>query len=177
MSANKGTPFDALFQALTERMGVLHTAYPDTDPSQRDRVEWRHPSIADGNRRYRKQGADFCGFLAVTYQVSVYGATELETVGRVAELVGWLDYLIGPDQGASDAGDGYQIGKSSVPVQGGDGDAAGYACALPVTLFVPVYQQIWGKRTVSSVSINVLALNALTDAPAGDPVNPIEVSG
>lgn len=160
MSVARGTPFDALFAQLTERMGVLHTAAPDTDPSQRDRVEWKNDGGGTPvNRGYRKQGADFCGFLAVRYQVSVYGATELEVVSRLAELAGWLDYTIGPEQGAADAGDGYLIGASG-PIKGGEGDAAGYGCITPITLYQPVYQQIWGRAQVQGVTVNTSVVHS-----------------
>jgi hypothetical protein len=176
MSLGRGTHFDSLFAALTERMGVLHTAAPDTDPSQRDRVEWREP--ADGGivkRGYRRTGGIFVGFLAVTFQVSVYGATEFETTERKNQLVGWLDYLVGPPQGAPGAGDGYAIGKSK-PTTGGDGDAAGWASVTPVTLYLPVFQQIFGARDVASITITTAALNPDGSAPTGDTLNPLQAS-
>ena len=164
MSANRGSPFDALFQALTERMGIAHTAVPDTDPTQRDRIEWRNARVGGiVSRGYRKTNTVTVGFLPIAYDVSVYGATELEVAARCAELGGWLDYLAGPKQGASDAGDGYDVGKGG-PITGGEG-IAGYGCKLPVTLYLAVLQQVWTPRTVVSVAVTVITTDIAGQNP------------
>jgi hypothetical protein len=177
MTVARGAPFDDLFAALTERMAVRHSAYPDTEPTQRDRVEWRNAGFSFAKRGYRRQGEAFVGFLAVRYDVSLYGATEMEALQRVVELVGALDYLVGPPQGAPSAGDGYDVGTSSKPVHGGVGDAAGYGGSIAVTLYLPVYREINGAVTVGSVRISVTALSSTTDVPSGDPLNPILEAG
>lgn len=167
MTIASGTPFDDLLAQLTERMGVLHTASPDVDPSQRDRVEWKNSGVSGLKKRgYRKPGTVTTGFQGVKYDVAIYGATELEALARASQLVGWLDYLIGPPQGAADAGDGFDIGDASVPVRGGDGNAAGFACVLPVTLYQPIYREIQPARLVLTHPIAVIA--TAPDGSAGE---------
>lgn len=176
MTVARGTPFDDLFAALTEKMGLPHAATPDTDPSQRDRFEWNNVGGASVSRGYRRQGQNFCGFRSVKYDVSVYGATELEVIEHLASFEGWLDILVGPAQGAPDAGDGYDLGMAK-PMHGGDGVAAGFATVLPLTLYLPVFQMVLGSgRVASSVNVNTTALNPDGTAPTGDPLNPVEAA-
>jgi hypothetical protein len=168
VSLNRGTPFDDLLQALTEKMGVLHTAKPDTDPSQRDRVEWRNADSTYEPCPYTIPGTVTIGRNAVEYQVAVYGATELEVLQRVADLAGWLDNLVGPPQGAPPpAGNGYKIGKSSKPTQGGDGVSAGFGCTVPVTLFLPVFSEVRAELTVGHPGVSAIAKGS-DDGPTND---------
>lgn len=158
MSANRGTPFDALFQALTERMRVLHTATPDTDPSQRDRVEWAHDGFTRENIPYNIPGTVTVGRHAHRYKVSVYGATELEVASRAAEIEGHLWNLIGPPQGAPPpAGNGYKVGSTSTPTRGGDGISAGFACVVEITLNEPVFSEVRPKLAVTHPGVTTTA--------------------
>lgn len=158
MTVARGTPFDDLFAQLTERMGVLHTASPDTDPSQRDRVEWKHDGFTREPIGYSIPGTVTIARHAHEYQVSVYGGSELEVSDRARELEGHLDNLAGPPQGAPPpAGNGYHVGKSSKPVRGGDGDAAGFGCTVPITLYLPVFSEVRPQLVVHHPSVTVVA--------------------
>lgn len=173
MSVARGTAFDDLFASLTERMGVIHTATPYTDPSQRDRVEWKNNGMSVVRRGYRRQDQAFTAFLAVAYLVSVYGATEFEVTTRTGDLVANLDMLVGPEQGAPRAGDGYLFGKST-PVVGGNGAAAGFATTIPVTLYLPIYQMVLGSATVAaSVNLRTTVLKPDGTTPTADTLNPL----
>jgi hypothetical protein len=173
MTVGRGTPFDSLFASLTEKMGVLHTATPDTDPSQADRCEWADAGLTGLEPiGYTMPGTVTIGRQGIEYQVSIYGASKLEVFARASQLAGWLDYFVGPPQGAAPPPGyedgwirhGYKIGRTSVPVQGGDGAAAGYGCALPVTLYQPVYAAVKPTLTVGQVDFTATAeADASTD--------------
>ncbi len=176
MTLGRGSPFDGVFAALTEAMGVLHTASPDTDPSQKDRCEWKHGGFGGLEPiGYTMPGTVTIGRQAVEYQVSVYGASELEVLARAGELAGHLDNLVGPPQGAAPPpglGEGwirhgYKVGRTSTPAQGADGTSAGYGCTLPVTLYQPVYAELRPTLTVGRVEFTATA-EAGADADEAD---------
>lgn len=160
MSTAKGTPFDDLFASLTEKMGIPHTASPDTDPSQRERVEWdNNGGTGLEPIGYTIPGTVTIGRQGVEYQVSVHGSSELEVLTRAGEIAGWLDVLIGPPQGAPPpAGNGFKVGKLSKPVRGGDGISAGYACVVPITLYLPVFSEVRPMLIVGEVDLTATAL-------------------
>lgn len=170
-------PFELLFQQLSGAMGIVHELGPVAGgvDGQPNRIVWTLGASQIVKRGYRKQGADFVGFLAVDLGVEIYGGSPLEVTMRHADLASWLDTIVGPEQGAADAGDGYKLGKST-PIVVGDGTSTGASCKVPVTLYLGVWRQVWGSHTVGSVPIAVLALNTFTDTPTGDANNPIEAS-
>lgn len=171
-------PFEELFAKLTGAMRIVHELGPVTNgvPGQPGRMVWNIRTAEPVNRGYRRQGQNFCGFLAVGHEVEIYGGSPLEVVQNIAALEGWLDILVGPEQGSAAAGDGYKIGKST-PIETGDGTTTGAGCKLPVTLYVPTYQMVLGSAVVAghvNVSTTVLAPDG--SVPAGDPLNPLQAS-
>ncbi len=161
-----GTPFDALFAALSDRMGVLHTV--GGSPSQRDRVVWeRSGPLGSEPIRYTRPGVKIIKRRVHPWTASVYGASDLEVCQRVDALEGWLNELIGPEQGCETAGhDGYKFAAGKVEPRGGDGTAAGYGCDVAVTLYAPVASQIRPLATIVRVDI------AATAPAAGDATEP-----
>jgi hypothetical protein len=161
------TPLDPLLAALTEALGVPQQAYPDVDQTMADRCEWHNDGFTGLEPiGYTMPGTVTIGRQGVEYQVSIYGASELEVLARAAQLAGKLDRLVGPPQGAPPpAGHGYKVGRSSKPVRGGDGTSAGWSTVLPVTLFQPVYSEVRPLLTVAHPSIT-------TTAQAGNGVGP-----
>ncbi len=157
MSNLGGTPFDSLFEALTLRMGVLHTC--ETAPSQRDRVVWeRSGPLGSEPIRYGRVGLKIIKRRAHPWTVNVYGASDLEVCARVDQLEGWLDELIGPEQGCEAEGhDGYKFAAGKVAPQGGDGKAAGYGCDVAVTLYTPVASQKMPPITIQRVTVTATA--------------------
>jgi hypothetical protein len=161
-----GTPFDKLFADLSDRMGVLHTT--DTDPSQRDRVIWeRAGALTPEPIRYTRAGVKLIGRLGHPWTARVYGASDLEVSQRVAQLLGWIDELVGPPQGCETEGhDGYKFAPGEIAPQGGDGKAAGRGCDVAVTLYQPVASQIRPPATITRINV---AATALAGGGASDP--------
>lgn len=160
-----GTPFDALFAALTEKMGVTNTT--ESSPTQRDRVEWeRSGPLGTEPIKYTREGFKFIGRMAHPWTASVYGASDLEVCNRVRELIGWLDELVGPPQGCEVPDhDGYKVAAGKVEPRGGDGGAAGYGCDVAVTLYTPIYSQVRPPATILRTDITATA-TASADASA-----------
>ncbi len=158
MSTAGGTPFDWFFDALTSRMGILHTT--EGHASQRDRVIWeRSGALEPGNIKYTRPGEKTIGKLGHPWTASVYGASDLEVCARVAELWGHIDEVVGPPQGTGEVADhhGYTLKPGKVEPRGGDGVAAGYGCDVAVTLYTPVASQIRPLAAVTSVSVTATA--------------------
>ncbi len=166
MSNFGGTPFDALFETLTIRMGVLHTT--ETSPTQRDRVAWsRSGALGSEPIRWGRKGLKIIKRRAHPWTASVYGASDLEVCARVDQLESWLDELVGPEQGCETAGhDGYKFAAGKIEPRGGDGVSAGYGCDVAVTLYTPVASQIRPPITITSVTI---AATAPAGGGASDP--------
>ena len=169
MTVARGTPFEALFASLTERMGVLHTSSPDDDGSNKDRVEWTLVNF-EGNQTigYSIPGTVTIGRQALEYDVHIHGASELEVLQRARELAGWLDFFVGPPQGAPPpAGNGYKVGKTSKPVRGSDGLSASWGCVMQVTLYEPVFSEVRPILLVGQVNVTT---TAQADASTSDGV-------
>ena len=134
------TPFAWLFDALTNKMGVLHTT--ETTATQRDRVVWeRSGDPSPEPTHYRLAGQKTLGRDGHPHAVTVYGASDVEVSARVGQLRVWIDRLVGPPQGCHELENhhGYKFAQGKGGgIVGGDGKAMGYATTLSVTLYTPV---------------------------------------
>lgn len=108
MTASPSTPFDDLFARLSQGMSaegsppVLHEVgtAADAEHTADDRVVWIPVGLSAVVRTFQQPDGASPDHQAWDWNVSIYG----ETLARVGELhsllVGWLDLLIGPEQGA-----------------------------------------------------------------------------
>lgn len=134
MSNLGGTPFDALFETLTARMGVMHTT--ESSPSQRTRVEWsRSGALGTEGCPYQIERAKVISRRVHPFLAAVYAPSDLEVCQLVDALEVQLEATIGPKQGIDDVRTGYRFEAGTVEPMGGDGVSAGYACDVAVTLF------------------------------------------
>ncbi len=161
------TPFDDLFAALEERMGV--PVGTDADPSQRSRVVWsRAGAIEPRPAPWRRAGQKTIGRDAHRWKATIYADSDLEACLLLKQFRGHLDILQGPPQGGPAVGvegdadyvrerPGYEIKAGEIGPRGGDGTAAGYACDVAVTLFDLVASHIHPLATVETVGVTVAA--------------------
>lgn len=173
MSNLSGTPFDALFDALTRAMGIPHAV--SSAPSQRQRVVWERSGALKPQRSpYARDNEKTLGRLGHPWTATVYGDSDLEVSALVGQLWAHLDCLVGPpngDRAIGEPGDddfapespGYDFTPGAIGPQGGDGKAAGYACACAVELRQTV-AAVYYPPAPPAVSIS---LDVDTTAPGG----------
>lgn len=113
MTASPSTPFDTLFSRLSQGMSaagsppVTHEVgtAADAEHTADDRVVWIPAGIASVVRPFSVPDGASSSDQAWDWEVSIYGAT-LARVGELhGLLIGWLDLLVGPEQGAQASAD------------------------------------------------------------------------
>lgn len=113
MTASPQTPFDGLFARLSQGMSaegsppVTHEVgtAADAEHTADDRVVWIPVGLTPVVRPFQMPDGASSNDQAWDFNVSIYGAS-LARVGELHSLlVGWLDLLLGPEQGAPSSGD------------------------------------------------------------------------
>ena len=167
-------PFELLFQQLTGAMKVVHELGPVANgvPGQPGRIVWtdKGPGASEPIG-YNIPGTTTIGRQPIDYEVAVYGGSPLEVYQTCRDLEGWLDNLVGPPKGAPPpAGNGYKVGKPTVPVQVGDGTSTGCGSTMLVTLYQPIFSEVRPKLTVSHPSVTITAAAGQGAADPGSAV-------
>lgn len=149
MTASAATPFDALFARLSQGMSavgsapVLHEVgtAADAEHTADDRVVWIPVGLQPVIRPFALPDGATPDDQAWDFEVSIYGST-LARVGELHSLlVGWLDMLIGPEQGAAPSAD---------------------ATAPTLTGSVNVGAWLWPSALVASAVLTFTAPRAVT---------------
>ncbi len=113
MTASPQTPFDGLFARLSQGMSaegsppIAHEVgtAADAEHTADDRVVWIPVGLTPVVRPFQMPDGASPDDQAWDWEVSIYGAS-LARVGEMHSLlVGWLDTLIGPEQGAPGSAD------------------------------------------------------------------------
>ena len=165
-------PFELLLEQLTGCMSrkgapIRHGFGTQEDAAHTDagRIVWIPPAtggLGVGPIPYQLPNEDNPWRQIARFDVSIYAGSPFEVIQRHAELVAWIDLLVGPPQGAPPSEDGtvphrpgYQISDARVGPRGGDGSALGWGVVVPVTLFAPITRCVFPLAPVEQVSVEV----------------------
>lgn len=153
MSTSPITPFDTIFARLTQGMSaegsppVRHEIGTQADAAHTadDRIVWIPDGIETVIRPFTLPADVTPDDQAWDFKVSIYGS-DLARVGALHSLlVGWLDLLVGPEQGAPPSEDAapaeltgsVDLGAFLYPWTGLDGLALTFLSPYPVTVQMP----------------------------------------
>jgi hypothetical protein len=164
--------------ALTQYMGVPN-ALGEREASENaaaPRVDWVPTSMATAKTTFRAPNAQTASNTGSAFDVVIVAADFGELLRVFKALVGGVDSMFGPKQGAPETGGGWQMGKSSKPVRGGVVGAEWWSTTVPVTLFELAERMFTPLATVATVNASTTALNPDGTTPTGDPLNPIEAT-
>jgi hypothetical protein len=160
-------PFTLLFRRLTNAMRIEHLEGTDDDAEHTNekRIVW----IPDGAALrsvplFKRRQKETTSIFGLTFQVSVYAAHRTAALTLWTDLAGWIDLLVGPPQGAPDAGNGYAIGEANFgPRAGGNNLASsGYGIRGPITLNGQIIRRQLVAVPVTSVSLTLVVAPDLT---------------
>jgi hypothetical protein len=172
-------PFELLLEQLTGCMSrrgapIRHGfgTQEDASHTDADRIVWIPPAaggLGVGPIPYQLPNAENPWRQIARFDVSIYGGSPFAVFQRHADLVAWIDLLVGPPQGAPPLADGtnphrpgYQIGDARVGPRGGDAGSTAWGAVVVVTLYAPISRRVFPLAPVQEVSVQVA-----TSAPDG----------
>lgn len=169
-AASPRHPFELLLEQLTGCMSKpkapLRHGFGMQEESAHtsaDRIVWIPGKIGVEDLPYQLPNVDSPKRQACLFYVSIYAGSPIGAYSKHAELVGYLDLLVGPPQGAPPSHDGtrphrpgYRVLDTDDPApRGGDGASLGYGLIVPVVLFNPITSVELVPRAIASTSFDV----------------------
>lgn len=127
-----------------------------------DRVVWIPNDLGIEPAPYRRRGKEVVARWIWDFDVSIYGGSRARVLQLFCDTIGWLDLLIGPPQGAPDAGDGYMVKPSTVEPRGGTTAAEGWGMVARIVL-----KGLVVRRTLKSIPVQKVDLTIEITDPNG----------